>query len=71
MVIIKDDIKLSLLKSACYLLAYVVMTNHLYLLITPQSKTQLAAFMQSVANRYARYFSCAASKNRHHMGRAI
>lgn len=54
---IKEDIKISLSKSGCCLHAYVIMTNHLHLLITPQSKVQLAAFMQSVANRYVRYFN--------------
>jgi putative transposase len=57
MVRIKDDIRLSLSKSGCYLHAYAIMSNHLHLLITPQSKAQLSAFMQSVANRYVRYFN--------------
>jgi putative transposase len=57
MVRIKDDIKISLSKSGCHLHAYVIMTNHFHLLITPESKVQLAAFMQSVANRYVRYFN--------------
>ena len=33
------------------------MTNHLHLLITPKDKAQLAHFMQSMANRYVRYFN--------------
>ena len=33
------------------------MTNHLHLLITPEDKTQLTKFMQSLANRYVRYFN--------------
>ncbi len=57
MVRIKEDIKVSLSKSGCSLHAYVIMTNHLHLLITPQNKAQLATFMQSVANRYVRYFN--------------
>lgn len=57
MVRIKGDIKVSLSKSGCSLHAYVIMTNHLHLLITPQNKAQLATFMQSVANRYVRYFN--------------
>lgn len=51
------DIKLSLSKADCYLHAYVIMTNHLHLLITPKDKAQLAMFMQSMANRYVRYFN--------------
>ncbi len=54
---IKEDIAHSLLKSHCSLHAYVIMTNHLHLLITPKNKAQLAAFMQSMANRYVRYFN--------------
>ena len=52
---IKNDITVSLEKSDCLLHAYVIMTNHLHLLCTPKDKTQLAKFMQSVANLYARY----------------
>ncbi|HIG65352.1 MAG TPA: hypothetical protein EYQ43_07330 [Methyloprofundus sp.] len=54
---IKEDIELSLSKSNCYLHAYVIMTNHFHLLITPKTKEQLAKFMQSMANRYVRYFN--------------
>ena len=57
MVRIKEDIELSLSKSKCHLHAYVIMTNHLHLLITPKSKEQLTKFMQSMANRYVRYFN--------------
>ena len=53
---IKDDIAHGLKKSGCSLHAYVIMTNHLHLLITPESKDQLAIFMQAMANRYVRYF---------------
>jgi putative transposase len=54
---IKNDIKESLLKSKCKLHAYVIMKNHLHLLLTPSDKEQLVIFMQSMANRYARYFN--------------
>ena len=54
---IKDDIKASLLKSKCKLHAYVIMTNHFHLLLSPTNKAQLAVFMQSMANRYVRYFN--------------
>ena len=54
---IKDDIAHGLKKSGCSLHSYVIMTNHLHLLITPESKEQLAIFMQAMANRYVRYFN--------------
>ena len=54
---VKEDISNSLSKSDCSLHAYVIMTNHLHLLITPKSKEQLAVFMQSMANRYVLYFN--------------
>jgi putative transposase len=57
MIRIKEDIAHSLLKSGCSLHAYVIMTNHLHLLITPSDKQQLGVFMQSMANRYVRYFN--------------
>ena len=57
MVRIKDDITTSLVKNDCCLHAYVIMSNHLHLLITPKDKEQLGKFMQSMANRYSRYFN--------------
>jgi len=54
---IKEDIEHSLLKSGCSLHAYVIMTNHLHLLVTPKDKEQLTVFMQSMASRYVRYFN--------------
>lgn len=57
MVRITEDIAHALSKSGCQLHAYVIMTNHLHFLITPSAKEQLAVFMQSVANRYVRYYN--------------
>ena len=57
MIRIKEDIATSLSKTKCRLHAYVIMTNHLHLLITPEDKAQLTKFMQSLANRYVRYFN--------------
>ena len=54
---IKEDIASALSKTGCALHAYVIMSNHLHLLITPQSKKSLANFMQTIANRYVRYFN--------------
>ena len=52
----------ALSKTDCYLHAYVIMTNHLHLLITPKDKAHLSKFMQTMANRYVRYFN--ATRNR-------
>ena len=54
---ILSDIAESLHKADCHLHAYVIMTNHLHLLLTPKDKHELAVFMQSMTNRYVRYFN--------------
>jgi len=54
---LKEDITHSLLKTKCKLHAYVVMTNHFHLLLTPKDKNDLKVFMQSLSNRYVRYFN--------------
>ena len=54
---IKEDIAYALSKSNCQLHAYVIMSNHLHLLISPEDKVQLSRFMQAMANRYVRYFN--------------
>ena len=59
---IEEDIAHALFTSGCHLHAYVIMTNHLHLLITPTDKAQLSKFMQTMANRYVRYFN--ATNNR-------
>ncbi len=62
MIRIKEDIAHALSKSDCSLHAYVIMSNHLHLLITPADKVQLSKFMQTLANRYVRYYN--ATRNR-------
>jgi len=57
MIRIKEDIAHALPKSDCHLHAYVIMSNHLHLLITPTDKGQLSRFMQTMANRYVRFFN--------------
>lgn len=57
MIRIKEDIQYALKKSGCALHAYVVMSNHLHLLITPDSKAHLATFMKVMAAKYVRYFN--------------
>jgi len=59
---IKEDIAYALSQSDCHLHAYVVMSNHLHLLIIPADKVQLSRFMQTMANRYVRFFN--ATRNR-------
>ena len=54
---ILHDIGESLAKADCQLHAYIIMTNHLHLLLTPKNKHELAVFMQSMTNRYVRYFN--------------
>jgi putative transposase len=41
----------------CDIHAYVLMTNHVHLLLTPHAPNSLAKMMQSVGNRYVQYFN--------------
>lgn len=54
---IKADLTAALSSSTCYLHAYVIMANHLHLLVTPTDKQDLSRFMQTLANRYVRYYN--------------
>jgi putative transposase len=42
-------------KYGCRLHAYVLMTNHVYLLLTPESNLSIGQVMQSLGRRYVRY----------------
>ena len=42
-------------KHDCLLHAYVLMTNHVHLLITPSAQGQVTRVMQSLGRRYVRY----------------
>jgi len=42
-------------RSCCRLYAYVLMTNHVHLVLAPTQGEQLSLFMQSVGRRYVRY----------------
>ena len=68
---IKEDIAYALSKSDCQLHAYVIMTNHLHLLITPVDKLQLSKFMQTMANRYVRYFNTTRKRTGTILGRLV
>ncbi|MGQ0643234.1 MAG: transposase [Gemmatimonadaceae bacterium] len=41
----------------CFIHAYVLMTNHVHLLITPLTERAIGMVMQSVGRRYVRYFN--------------
>ena len=44
-------------RHGCLVHCYVLMTNHVHLLITPQQENGLAKTMQSIGGRYVRYFN--------------
>ncbi|HEY7568021.1 MAG TPA: transposase [Gemmatimonadaceae bacterium] len=41
----------------CSIHAYVLMTNHVHLLITPHNACSIASVMQTIGRRYVRYFN--------------
>jgi putative transposase len=49
------------LRECCAVHAYVLMTNHVHLLVTPSATGQIARLMQSLGRRYVRYVN-----DRHH-----
>ena len=50
-----DSLCLASARADCAVHAYVLMTNHVHLLITPETSQSLSQFMQSVGRRYVRY----------------
>lgn len=42
----------------CELHAYVLMTNHVHLLMTPREATSISRAMQSIGRRYVQYVNC-------------
>jgi putative transposase len=46
----------------CQIHAYVFMTNHVHLLMTPQSESGIGKVMQSVGRRYVQYFNFSAQR---------
>ena len=50
-----DDLKAALTRNECRLHAYVLMTNHVHLLLTPMSEHGLSHLMQDVGRKYVRY----------------
>ena len=52
-----DKLKLGCEKHECDLHAYVLMTNHVHLLITPHKEDGIAKLMQMVGRYYVQYFN--------------
>lgn len=50
-----DDLQASAEKSACRIHAYVLMTNHVHLLVTPMQEPGIAEMMQALGRRYVHY----------------
>jgi len=46
-------------RHACAVHAYILMTNHVHLLVTPETAQSLAKTLQSVGRRYVQYFNAA------------
>ena len=51
------DVKEVAKKFDCHIHAYVLMTNHVHLLLTPMIENGISLFMQSIGRRYVRYFN--------------
>lgn len=58
-VVYLDALKIALRANNCALHAYVLMTNHVHLLMTPSETGQVARVMQSLGRRYVRFFNSA------------
>ena len=52
-----DDLAEAAKKSFCNIHAYVLMTNHVHLLVTPMSQHGVSEMMQSLGRRYVRYIN--------------
>ena len=52
-----QDLREAALKCACQVHAYVLMTNHVHLLVTPASVGAVGRMMQMVGRRYVRYLN--------------
>jgi putative transposase len=53
----RDCLSVACEKHGCRIHAYVFMTNHVHLLVTPSTETALAQVMQSVGRRYVGHFN--------------
>jgi len=52
-----EDLVATAQKSDCRIHAYVLMTNHVHLLVTPMQEYGIAAMMQALGRRYVRYIN--------------
>ena len=52
-----QDLREAALRYECRVHAYVLMTNHVHLLVTPESVGAIALMMQAVGRRYVRYIN--------------
>lgn len=52
-----EDLTLAARKTGCALHAYVLMTNHAHLLLTPHESNSASLMMQSLGRRYVRYIN--------------
>ena len=50
-----DSLRMAVERAGCAVHAYVLMTNHVHLLVTPSAAQGLSRLMQSVGRRYVRY----------------
>jgi putative transposase len=53
----KHFLELALKRSRCLLHAYVLMDNHVHMIVTPPTTKALPQMMQSIGRDYARYFN--------------
>lgn len=52
-----DVLSLASEENECSIHAYVLMTNHIHLLVTPTTETSLALMMQDIGRKYVRYIN--------------
>ena len=52
-----DDLREIALKRACRVHAYVLMTNHVHLLVTPDALGAISSMMQALGRRYVRWIN--------------
>lgn len=52
-----ECLKEAALRAGLTVHAYVLMTNHVHLLVTPESETSLSKTLQSIGRRYVQYFN--------------
>ena len=57
-----NDLKASALKYDCRIHAYVLMTNHVHLLITPMIENGISQMMQALGRRYVKYINATCNR---------